>query len=256
MNAERGTEDLNLGNVSYNSRRVFLRSAFIVLTSSLLFGCAIPHVPSRAVYEDPVNFVRLERDIYVLDEAPYTKHSHPLIISAGELERILRGISVKQRRISLVVWIVGEAIPEQAFTDEEIALLAPRLAEALSRAQPNERVTYYLSRPETSIKRVITSGGLYVKEQQLHFILGNHRIVYGIPAYGMVYDRRYPMRPTAAKAFDLLFQPREAVVPQETGFLDTALGNEKDELVLDLHKLHIGQPMVMSTGAGVSADGR
>lgn len=218
------------------------RVTFIV---ALLFGCAIPHVPSRAVYEDPVNFVRLERDIHVLDEAPYTKHSHPLIISASELERILRGISVKRRRISPVMWFAGEATPEQAFTDEEITLLAPRLAEALGRAQPNERVTYYLSRPETSIKRVITSGGLYVKGPQLHFILGNHRIVYGIPAYGMVYDRRYPMRPTAAKGFDLLFQPREAVVIQETSFLDTVFGNEKDELVLDLHKLHIGQPVVL-----------
>ena len=227
-------------------------SAFLLFTSTFLLavsGCAIPHVPSRVVYEDPVNFVRLERDRHVLDEAPYTKHNHPSIISASELERILRGISVKQRRLSLVVWFAGEATPEPAFTEEETAMLAPRLAEALGRVQPNERVTYYLSRPETSIKRVITSGGLYVKGPLLHFILGNHRIVYGIPAYGMVYDRRYPMRPTAAKGFDLLFQPREAVVTQETSFLDTAFGNEKDELVLDLHRLRIGQPVVLRSRA-------
>lgn len=243
MNAER-----TLGGENSN---VFLRSAFIVLTSAHLLGCAIPHVPSRPVYEDPVNFIRLERDPYVLDEAPYTKHNHPYQISAADVERILRGMSVMQRRISPVVWIAGEAIPEQAFNEQELALLAPRLAEALSRAQYNERVTFYMSLPQTSIKRVITSGGLYLKDHHLHFILGNHRIVYGIPAYGMVYDRRYPMRPTAAKGFDLLFQPAGVVIKEESSFLDKAFGNEKDELIIDLQKLHIGAPMVMSTDAGL-----
>jgi hypothetical protein len=221
-----------------------------------LAGCAIPHVPSRPVYEDPVNFVRLERDPYVLEEAPYTKHAHPFLIVPAEVERILRGISVKQRRISPVVWFAGEALPEQAFNDNEIAMLAPRLAEALSRAQPNERVTFYMSLPQTSIKRVITSGGLYLKGHLLHFILGNHRIVYGIPAYGMVYDRRYPMRPTAAKGFDLLFQPAEAVIKEESSFLDKAFGNERDELIIDLQKLRIGQPLVMSTESVARSEGR
>jgi hypothetical protein len=212
----------------------------------LLLGCAIPQVPSRPIYEDPVNFVRLERDPYVLDEAPYTKHNHPYQISAGDLERILRGMSVKQRRISPVVWVVGEATPEQAFNEQELGLLVPKLVEALSRAQYNERITFYMSLPQTSIKRVITSGGLYLKDQRLHVILGNHRIVYGIPAYGMVYDRRYPMRPTAAKDFELLFQPAEAVVVEESGFFDRTFGNERDELILDLQKLHVGAPLVMS----------
>ena len=30
-------------------------------------------------------------------------------------------------------------------------------------ARENERVTYYMSQPQTSVKRIITSGGLYVK---------------------------------------------------------------------------------------------
>ena len=201
-------------------------------------------MPSRPVYEDPVNFVRLERDAYVLDEAPYTRHNHPFQIAAGDMERILRGISVKQRRIGPVVWLAGEAIPEQAFNEQELALLSSRLAEALSRAQYNERVTFYMSLPQTSIKRVITSGGVYLKDRELHFILGNHRIVYGIPAYGMVYDRRYPMRPTAAKDVDLLFQPADAVLKRESSFLDKAFGLERDELIIDLDKLHVGQPLV------------
>ncbi|MGH7235602.1 MAG: hypothetical protein ACREIO_04395, partial [Nitrospiraceae bacterium] len=140
------------------------------------------------------------------------------------------------------VMLAGEAPWEPAFSQDEIALLAPRLSDALAHAKPDERIAYYLSRPQTSIKREITSGGLYIQEQYLHFILGNRRIIYGIPAYGMVYDRRYPMMPTAAKGFDLLFEPAEAVVKRESGVLDRMLGRAKDEVVIDLRKLHPGGP--------------
>jgi hypothetical protein len=104
-------------------------------------------------------------------------------------------------------------------------------------------VTYYLSRPQTSIKREITTGGVYVKHDQLHFILGNHRIIYGIPAYGMVYDRRYPTRPTAAKGFDLSFDPEAAVVKRSRGLWDRVLGREKDEMVINLQKLPPARPV-------------
>lgn len=222
------------------SRRTCVSRLTLTLASTwILWACAIPQVPSESVYEDPVNFVRLERDPHVLEEAPYTKHTHPLLISSEDIAIILRGLSVQQRRIAVQLWLAGEAPREPALTQAEIALLAPKLAEALGRANPHERVSYYLSRPETSIKRVITSGGMYVKDHELHVILSNHRIVYGIPAYGMVYDRRYPMRPTAAKGFDLFFEPAEAVVPQHWTWWDRILGQEEDELVISLVKLGI-----------------
>jgi hypothetical protein len=53
----------------------------------------------------------------------------------------------------------------------------------------------------------------------------------------MIYDRRYPMRPTAAKGFDLFFEPAEAVVPQQSSMLDEMLANAKDELVIDISKI-------------------
>ena len=130
-----------------------------------------------------------------------------------------------------------EAPFEPAFRENELRLLAPLLSEALAEAKPNERISFYLSEPQTSAKRTITTGGLYLRESELHFILGNWQIIYGIPTYGMIYDRRYPMRPTAAKGFDLFFQPNNAVVKQSPGLWDTLLANTKDELVIDLNKI-------------------
>ena len=219
-----------------------------LLLALLVAGCAVPQVPARVIYEDPVNFVRLEPDPTVLAEAPKTQHSHPAAISPSQMAEVLKGLAVRDRRIPVQVWISGEAPLEPVFNEDEIALLAPRLAEALARAKPDERVTFYLSQPQTSIKREITSGGLYLREANLHFILGNWRIIYGIPAYGMVYDRRYPTRPTAPKGVELFFEPADAMVRPEVPIWDKLLGRERDEVVIDLRKVPVSKVLAWTDG--------
>lgn len=207
-------------------------------------GCAVPQIAARVVYEDPTSFVRLEPDPSVLPDLPQTKHSHPATISSEDMALILRRLWVREHRNALQLRWSGLAQPEPVFQEEQIAMLAPRLSEALAHAQPNERVTFYLSHPQTSLKREVTSGGLYMRGSHLHFILGNYRIIYAIPAYGMVYDRRYPMMPTAPKAFDLLFEPPDAVVKQKVSLWDKIWAREKDEMVIDLRRV----PAVVPVG--------
>jgi hypothetical protein len=211
-------------------------------------GCAIPMVPYRAVYEDPVNYVRLEVDDEVLPEWPPSAHAHPKAMRAEDVARILGGISVKEDRIWLQRWLQGEAPLMPAFRPEELALLSQQISEAFALARPDERVTFYLSQPQTSVKRVITTGGVYVHGTELHFILGNWQVLYGIPTYGMIYDRRYPMRPTAAKGFYLFFDPGEATITQRHSLWDTLLANTDDELVIDLTKTVSG-PIAALSGA-------
>jgi hypothetical protein len=193
-------------------------------------------VAYRTVYEDPVNYVRLEHDETVLPEWPPSAHAHPKVMDAEDVARILGGISVKEHRIWLQKWLQGESLLMPAFRPEELALLSQQIAEALAAAKPDERVTFYLSQPQTSVKRIITTGGLFVHGSELHFILGNWQIIYGIPTYGMIYDRRYPMRPTVAKGFDLFFEPGVATIAQQHSLWDTMLANTTDELVIDLTK--------------------
>lgn len=223
-------------------QRVLSYSALSTQVSALLFlsACAIPIVPYRAVYEDPVNYVRLEADDSVLPEWPPSQHLHPKVMRVEDVSRILGGISVQEHRIWLQRWLQGEAPLVPAFRPEELALLSQQIAEALAEARQDERVTFYLSQPQTSVKRIITTGGLYVQGTELHFILGNWQVLYGIPTYGMIYDRRYPMRPTAAKGFDLFFEPGEATIARRHSLWDTLLANTDDELVIDLTKVSSG----------------
>jgi len=216
--------------------RFTLHASRVTFICVLLAGCAIPMVPYRSIYEDPVNYVRLEVDDSVLPEWPPSAHAHPKAIGAEDLSRILGSISVKEHRIWLQKKLQGEAPLVPAFRPEELKLVSQQIAEALAAAKPGERVTFYLSQPQTSVKRVITTGGLYVHGTELHFILGNWQVVYGIPAYGMIYDRRYPMRPPAAKGFYLYFYPADATVIQHHSIWDTLLANATDELVIDLTK--------------------
>ncbi|HJT20151.1 MAG TPA: hypothetical protein VJ746_06755 [Nitrospira sp.] len=213
------------------------RNALRITVVFILSGCAIPQTPYRIVYEDPVNYVRLEVDDTVLPEWPPGHHAHPKIFTPEQMTQILTGLTAQEHRIWLQRWIQGEAPLVPVFRDEEVALLTPQIVEAFAGAKYNERVTFYLSQPQTSVKRIITTGGLYVQDNELHVILGNWQIVYGIPTYGMIYDRRYPMRPTAAKGFDLFFKPPAAVIKQQSSLLDTLLANDKDELVIDLDRL-------------------
>jgi hypothetical protein len=205
-------------------------------------------VPYRAVYEDPVNYVRLEVDDDVLPEWPPSAHAHPKAMRTEDVARILGGISVKEDRIWLQRWLQGEAPLMPAFRPEELALLSQQISEAFALARPDERVTFYLSQPQTSVKRVITTGGVYVHGTELHFILGNWQVLYGIPTYGMIYDRRYPMRPTATKGFYLFFDPGEATITQRHSLWDTLLANTNDELVIDLTKTVSG-PIAALSGA-------
>lgn len=212
-------------------------SSTLALTLTCLPACAVPLVPSRIVYEDPTTFVRAEADHRVLPERPETSHTHPATVSTDVMTVILKGISVRDHRLKVHIWMSGEAELEPAFTDAEIELLASKLSDALAKATPQERITYYLSYPQTSVKRQITSGGLYVQHRELHFTLSNHRETYGIPAYGMVYDRRYPVLPIAPKGFDVLFDPVSALVPKRFSLWDAVWGLEQDDVVIDLNKL-------------------
>jgi len=196
-------------------------------------------VPSRTVYEDPVNFIRLEEDKAVLPEWPQGHFSHPATLRKELVEAVLLGLKVQEHRITPQKWIQGEAPVVPVFSDSEVALLSGQLVDGLAEARYNERITFYLSQPLTFFRRMITSGGIYVRGNEFHLLLGNWQMIYSVPAYGMIYDRRYPMRPTAAKGFDLLFEPADAVIPQKSSWLDEVFANAKDELVIDLSKLDI-----------------
>src|SRR5262245_1571531 len=140
----------SLSTASKLALRLTSDASWFLVFVLLVSACAIPQTPYRVVYEDPVNYVRLEHDEAVLPEWPPGHHAHPRTFSPEQVKRILNGFTVKERRIWLQRWIQGEAPLVPAFREEEVALLAPQIAEAFAAANYDERVSFYLSQPQTS----------------------------------------------------------------------------------------------------------
>ena len=214
----------------------------LIVFACACFGCAAPPLYSYLVYENPTAFVRLELSPWADPDLPQTWNAHPATLSQRQIHKALEGLRVREHRVALVRWVWGMAEMEPAFRDEEIELLAPRLLEALELAVPEEIVTFYLSHPVNATKREVTSGGLYVTEGRLHFILSNYRAMYGIPPAGLIYDRRFPLFSLGPLAVDVLYETDEAewIVSKEDSLLGVVLGDERSgEIVLDLSSLSI-----------------
>jgi len=213
-------------------------SLLCIVFGGLITGCLAPPLYSYLVYENPTSFVRLEVSPWVDPDLPQTWNAHPATLSRRQMTEALRGLQVREHRSGPVRWIRGLADPEPAFREEEIELLGPRLLEGLALAVPQELVTFYVSQPINATKREVTSGGVYVKDGHLHVMVSNHRTNYEVPPAGLIYDRRYPLFSLAPLDVDLLFEPKDTVLPKEEGFLGAILGDEySGEIALDLSRL-------------------
>ncbi|MCA9419572.1 MAG: SHOCT domain-containing protein [Nitrospira sp.] len=143
---------------------------FLVLLGT---GCVGSPIFSRPVYQDPVLIVRLDSPLYkVQGDTP--ANSHPIAFTTQDLQSILQSLKI-QREVSFLKYYVfrQDVTPQPVFPSEVAGLLAPHITTALSKAQPEEIVVYVISRSRDDGIPVITSGGLFVKGDQLTFVLAH-----------------------------------------------------------------------------------
>jgi hypothetical protein len=184
----------------------------------LLTACsAATHLVTHTVFETPTRFVRLAVDRTVSLKSEF---SHPVTIHQDRMSALLAGLIVVEPT-SLIPWPFQEErlSRHSLFREEEIRLLAPLLAKALEEATSEEVVTFYQADVISPVRRDVTSGGLFVKDEYLHFILSNYRApAQFIADIGMADthdDRRNPLRATAPQQVKLQFELEELVAAQE-----------------------------------------
>ena len=150
--------------------------AFLAFVGAGLIGACSPRqFTTVTIYDTPAAYVRLEFDRMVRKG---TEHSHPISLTAQQISAVLAGVRIDEP-IALVQGdiLLRDHIPRihPAFSDKEIELFAPLLALALSKATPEEVVTFYQTRDISAITREVTSGGLFVQGDELHLILAIYR---------------------------------------------------------------------------------
>ena len=133
---------------------------------------------------------------------------------------LLRGIRVQNRPDPILGLVTGRPETMTAFSSNEIDVLAPQLSDALASAGPRELVTFYRRVSDAGIGLGVTSGGLFVQDHYLYFVLANYR---NRPADVMSQAVTYEIDPSddpllslRAMSFAVSFTPPEAVAGSES----------------------------------------
>ncbi len=183
-----------------------------------LTACSYPTLMTLTIFETPSRSVHLTVDPTIYLDSDF---SHPVAIPADTMKALLGGLVIIEP-VSFFSWPFKEnkSPRHPLFSDADIRFWAPLLAKALDSATPEEMVTFYQSDDISAVSREVTSGGLFVKDQLLYFILTNYRAPSQFMAdYGTadtLDDRRNPLRSMAPQQVTLQFEPdRLVVAPQE-----------------------------------------
>jgi hypothetical protein len=171
----------------------------------LAIGCARLPVPVQVIHEDQHLLIRTERVASTGD------YSHPILLQADDIARILKGISVQERPTSWPLRLFGKtAEPDRLFRDDDIQSMAPYLADGLQAAKPTERVSFalYTPGPNPTYEHYVTSGWIAIRSPFFHIAL--HYVRNLQPrSPTRTYFPFYPEMPPAPPTSDVFFEPQE-----------------------------------------------
>jgi hypothetical protein len=204
----------------------------------LLFGftaCQGRPVLTEPIYEDQSLIVRL-----AVDQTIGSGHSHPATMTTQEMATVLSGMIIEEpSRVLPSLPLPGqrnEPPRHPVFTAAEIDLLAPLLVKGLNAAKPEEIVTFYWISQQPPPNNHVTSGGVFVEGDQLHFILGNYRSPTRYPpdaeTIRSLDGRSTPLQPLVPQEASLTFSPATALVPSEQGALKNPFRAKRREIAV------------------------
>jgi len=193
-------------------------------------GCARLPYTTRVIADTPRIAVLLQQDVAV------AAYSHPVQVNAAGISAIFRGISLREQVSLPLRWYAEERPPKPVFREDEIAFLAPRVAEALAVAGTGERVYFELRAPGMNPRydQDVTAGWVAVREAYLHIAIEHFHAQQPLTR-SSPYDYNYPTPRSAPGSYVLYFEPgRFWVLDPTTGlravefraFLQSAQGGQ------------------------------
>ena len=193
----------------------------------LCAGCAGQTITSRAAVGETNWFVRLDTFADSRSTADL-RFEHPVQLSEAELTAVLSRVQVQERAGLLE----RKPFPQPLFSPNEIRRMMPSLQKTLWAAKPTEWAVFYSALPG-GVGQEVTSGGLFVKGNQLHVVVANHheRIPSGSDSLAAI--RANPLNPWGGKGVTLSFDPIRFVAGTQATWLGGSASAPASELVLD-----------------------
>lgn len=178
-----------------------------ILVMATLASCAMPAATGRVLYQQGRSLVRLEADPDVGGLLGGKPNTHPVGIETAQLTKLLQGIGVRPEQ-GFLSQVLSLATPaEPVFSEGELALLSPILAQGLAEAGPSERVSFILASAQPGRRNTPLSGYLSVRDPYLKLVLNDH------PTIGW----QDPEDPSSPKLFDLEFLREGFLLPGSEG---------------------------------------
>jgi hypothetical protein len=218
----------------------------MLMMAVVAVACGLGAVPaSRMVCgmcEEPDRFVRLQVSTRDRHAEGTQSFSHPFQWSAEQWKPILRSIHV-QKRDQGILFIFGPNGPTlPAFTPAEVDYLSETLTRAFAQAQPSEVVVFGLSSPKTQEIGEITTGAWYVKDAQLHLILGNYREAFTMSSIRELLWQD-PLHMIAGPLYEFVPGPYQSLDREDNG-LETFLLPQAPQLALAYQQIYLSVYMV------------
>ncbi len=209
----------------------------MMLLSGMMFvSCAAPQFFTVTIYESPSKNVRLQT-MAVVDEGK--AYSHPVSLSEEQMTQVLKGLYVEVDTTAISLPFTqnsGSDSRRRAFSDREVQFFAPLFVKGLQQATPEEIVTFFETAEVSDLHEATTSGGIFVREEELHIILSNLSVKTLIWQDNAEYQAPYrlaPLEPINPEPGRLIFEPEIFMVPaQSTGWLTDLKGKPWQAAVL------------------------
>ncbi len=191
--------------IAYNRRvnNYALMGGAALLLVGALAGCTLSAPPSRILYQQDRMVVQLETDPSAggMDTAGW--NTHPVVLKPAQLATVLRGVRIRSGQGLLGSLLSLSAPSEPVFTEDELALLAPVLADGLTQAGGAERLGFTLWSPQPGRHYAPISGHVAIRGPYLRFGMTDHPMA----------RWQDPENPPPGSLFELDFQQTAYVKP-------------------------------------------
>jgi hypothetical protein len=196
-------------------------------------GCVNPGFNIQPVEDDPSLLVGLASSPDGASEAE-TRHDHPVEWTTGDLQAVLKRLAIQEGSGLLDASRKQQAV----FSPEDLTQLIPALQQTFKIARPSDWIVFAVwGSSEKTQGLEVTSGGLFLQDQQLHILLANHRERVSSEKDGIRAIRKNPFHVLREVKRTLLFYPTNYVMESRNNWIMSGFDSPVSELVLDYQAL-------------------
>jgi hypothetical protein len=196
-------------------------------------GCANPGFIIQPVEDDPSLLVGLASSPDGSSDTD-TRHDHPVEWTSGDLLAVLKRLAIQEGS-----GLLDSSRKQQAvFSQEDLTHLIPALQHTFNIARPSDWIVFAVwGSSEKTQGLQVTSGGMYLQDQQLHILLANHRERVSSEEDGIQSIRKNPFHALRDVKRSLMFYPTSYVIESGNNWIMSGFESPVSELILDYQAL-------------------